>query len=116
MRKLLLIGLLLNASFAFSQAWDQNINYIKDSKTYGYVNGVRLDSIDMEYVNVGDPGGTSIFDYGQGGRVKSMLITDKKGLVFSFPRNNYVLKLNFLYYNGWELVPDTSINLFRKRR
>lgn len=84
MKKLLFIALLFQASLAFSQAEEIGATYIKDAKTHGYVQGVRLDSIDVGYASVDRRGESLSFDYGQGGKLKSMLVTDKNGLPLKY--------------------------------
>ncbi|HEY5390802.1 MAG TPA: hypothetical protein VIJ57_01710 [Hanamia sp.] len=116
MKKLLLIGLLFQASFAFSQAEGIDATYIKDSKTYGYIQGVRLDSLDMGFATFGKRGQSLYFDYGQGKKDKEMFITDKNGLPLMFPSYGRIFWLNFFYYNGWVYVPDSTINLLKKRK
>jgi hypothetical protein len=85
MKKLLLIAFLFQASFAFSQAAETQAIYLKDFKTYGYINGVRLDSIDAAYAQFGKKMESEFFDYGQDGKRKDMVITDKKGLPLILP-------------------------------
>ena len=119
MKKLLLIFLLFQASFTFAQVEGETGTYIKDCKTYGYVNGVRLDSINMEYAEFGNRRGSLFFDYGQKGNRKSKVITDKKGipLLFTEPNTNFVLWLNFLAYNGWDYLPNPQmLNLLKKKK
>jgi|GEM_PF-1684197 len=76
-----------------------------DPKTHGYINGIRLDSIDAIYGEFSRYSGESLhFDYGQKReKRKEMIITDKKGkrLVF-IPYTNSIF-LNFFYFNGWQL-------------
>lgn len=116
MKKLLLITLILQTSFAFSQAAETDAVYLKTYKTYGYVNGVRLDSIDAAYAQFGKKMESVFFDYGQDGKRKDMVITDKNGLPLIFPRYDYyIFKINFFYYNGWDAIPDSLINLLKKR-
>ena len=56
------------------------------------------------------------FDYGQNKKVKDMLITNKKGVPLIFPNYDYyIFKINFFHYNGWDFVPDSLINLLKKR-
>ena len=117
MKKLLLIGLILQSSLAFSQAAGTEATYLKTYKTYGYINGIRLDSIDAGYAKFGRKSESVYFDYGQNVKAKDMVITDEKGLPLIFPNfNYYIFKINFFYFNGWEVVPDSMINLLRKRK
>ena len=117
MKKLLLIAFLFQASLAFSQAAGTEAIYLKTFKTHGYIDGIRLDSIDAGYAKFGKRMEQVFFDYGQNKKIKDMVITDKKGLPLIFPGFDYYLfKINFFYYNGWELVPDSVINLLKKRK
>lgn len=77
------------------------------AKTFGYVDGVRLDSIDARYAEFNwrllQSGLT--FDYGQSGaKRRKMVITDKDGRLLVFEPNNITMILNFFYFNGWELA------------
>jgi hypothetical protein len=115
MKKLLLIGFLFQASFAFSQVTGEAI-ILKTYKVHGYIDGVRLDSIDAGYAQFGERMEWEYFDYSQDRKIRDMLITDKKGVPLIFPRpNTYIFQINFLYYNGWDVVPDSVINLLKKR-
>jgi len=116
MKKLLLIAFILQSSFAFSQATGTEDVYLKTYKTYGYINGVRLDSVDAAYAQFGKKMESEFFDYGQDGKRKNMVITDKNGSPLIFPRFDYfIFKINFFSYNGWDVVPDSLINLLKKR-
>lgn len=116
MKKLLLIGLILKVSFAFSQAAGTEAIYLKTFETHGYIDGVRLDSIDAAYAKFGKKQESIFFDYGQNKKIRDMVITDKNGLPLIFPRfDYYIFKINFFYYNGWDVVPDPLINLLKKR-
>ncbi len=64
MKKLLLVAFLFQASFAFSQAAGTKAVYLKSFKTFGYINGVRLDSIDAAYAQFGKKMESEFFDYG----------------------------------------------------
>lgn len=118
MKKLLVIFFIFQSALAFSQAAGLDATYIKDYKTYGYIHGVRLDSIDAGYASFGRRGQSLFFDYGQGVKVKEMIITDKNGLLIMFPTYGPIFRMNFFYFNGWEYVPDSTdnINLLKKRR
>lgn len=81
-------------------------------KTYGYVNGIRLDSIDAVYGEFSRHSGDELcFDYGQKrNNRKEMIITDKKGKRLTFiPYTNSIF-LNFFYFNGWQLDKVTSVS------
>ena len=116
MKKLLLIAFLFQASFAFSQEANQQAIYLKTFKVHGYVDGIRLDSIDAGYAKMGRTGQSVFFEYGQNEKRKDMIITDKEGLPLIFPGFSYYLfKLNFFHYNGWDVVPASDIDLLKKR-
>jgi hypothetical protein len=73
-------------------------------KQYGYIDGVRLDSIPSEYAEVVLEK-FMYFDYGQGmQKKKSWKVTDQKGVMLKFKDNATGVLLNFLDYNGWEYV------------
>jgi hypothetical protein len=115
MKKLLLIAFLFQASFVFSQATGE-ATILKTYKVHGYIDGVRLDSIDAGYAKFGTRMEWEFFDYGQNKKVKDRLITDKKGVPLIFPNYDYyIFKINFFHYNGWDVVPDSLINLLKKR-
>ena len=85
---------------------------VMNPKTHGYINGVRLDSVDAVYGEFSRYSGESLyFDYGQKReKRKEMIITDKKGkpLVF-LPYTNSIF-LNFFYFNGWQLDKAFSVS------
>jgi hypothetical protein len=78
---------------------------VLDSKTWGYVNGIRLDSIDATYAEFRRHVGDGLyFDYGQKrNKRKELMLTDKNGkrLVFVPFTNSFFL--NFFYANGWQM-------------
>lgn len=116
-KKLLLIGLMFQASFAFSQAVNSHSIYLQTFKVRGYVNGIALDSIDAGYAQFGRRNGSETFEYSQKEKAKDMLITDKNGSPLVFPEpNTYIFQLNFFHYNGWDLVPGTGFDLLKKSR
>ncbi len=107
MKQILFIFLLFQSSLAISQ----NIvdaRSRKDSITIrGYVNGIRLDSINSEYAQFSILlGGHLFFDYGQQRESKDdMKVTDSHGVPLKFNSKARIpYFLNFFYYNGWELV------------
>lgn len=121
-----LLPILLFFSFpAFAQTSQSTQEDLSDftlvvsPKTYGYVNGIRLDSLDAIYGEFSRYSGESLyFDYGQKReKRKEMIITDKKGkrLVF-VPYTNSIF-LNFFYFNSWQLdkaldVSEGSVGSF----
>jgi hypothetical protein len=114
MQKLLIL-LILIPSIAFSQRTKNGNDEIplENFRQYGYINGLRLDSIDAKYGQAGITAGMQIltgnairrlvFEYGQRWKNESEVrITDKEGKVFTF--SNTAEALNFFDYNGWDFV------------
>ncbi len=133
MRKYFLLILYLTAPlFVFCQANDDNkMLTANDYKIHGYSNGIRLDSIPVEYVSFLLPNSLSlsdisnyVFDFGQQlerKKIKNLLLADKEGRQLNF--RSIATLLNFLDFNGWELKqvvvqPATYFNyvyLFKKK-
>ncbi len=88
------------------------ITVVIDPKTYGYVNGIRLDSLDANYGEFSRYRGEGLyFDYGQiRGKRKEMVITDKKGKPLVFIPYTTATFLNFFYFNGWQLDNAQSVS------
>jgi hypothetical protein len=103
MKRFLCICFILPSLFAFSQTQDRNTLAVITPKTFGYVNGMRLDSIDAAYGQIETRWETIAFDYGQLGGRKKMTVTDDKGAALTFARTSLTFLLNFFYFNGWEL-------------
>ena len=103
MKKFLFFCFILPSLFAFSQTADRNTLAVITPKTFGYVNGTRLDSIDAAYGQIETRWETIAFDYGQLGGRKKMTVTDDKGAALTFGRTSLTFVLNFFYFNGWEL-------------
>ena len=84
---------------------------VMNAKTYGYVNGIRLDSIDAAYGEFSRYSGEGLyFDYGQKrGKRKEMMITDNKGKRLVFIPYTNIIFLNFFYFNGWQ--PDKALGM-----
>ena len=75
-------------------------------KTYGYINGVRLDSVDAQYATIGWRGGSqATFDFGhfRDGK-KELTVTDSKRMPLEFANTSIAFALNFFYFNGWQLA------------
>lgn len=104
MRKLLFLGFVFQSLFAFSQTAERSQLAVINPKTYGYVNGMRLDSIDAQYGQIETRLETIAFDYGQLGGRKKMTVTDAKGDALIFTRTSMPFLLNFFYFNGWQLA------------
>ena len=75
-------------------------------QTCGYIDGVRLDSINTQYAEFFTKGIDGIgFNYGQNPQKrKDVFIKDKHGSPLMFPDRSTAFLLNFFYYNGWELA------------
>jgi hypothetical protein len=113
MKKLLfLFVLLLPAGMVLSQNTEPSRLAVRSFKTYGFVEGTRLDSIDAKYAEFEWRSNSLIFNTGLYGKRKRITVTDKDGtpLLFTDPRTS--LALNFFYFNGWELdrVYQTELN------
>lgn len=104
MKKLLFLCFIFQSLFAFSQSPDRRKLAATNFQPYGYVNGLRLDSIDAQYGQLEPRAGSIAFDYGQLGGRKKMTVTDDKGAPLIFARTNITSLLNFFYFNGWELA------------
>lgn len=133
MRKYFLLFLYMAAPlFVFCQATDDiKMLTANDCKIHGYSNGVRLDSIPVEYVYFLLPNFISlsdissyVFDFGQQverKKMKNLRLADKEGKQLNF--NSIATVLNFLDFNGWELKqmviqPNpyfNSVYLFKKK-
>ncbi|WP_132052236.1 hypothetical protein [Pseudocnuella soli] len=122
--------LMLCSATAFAQnaATSPNIaDYIPtvlDANTYGYVNGIRLDSVNATYARFGRRAGDGLFfDYGQvSNKRKELNITDRNGKQLVFVAEGDMARLNFFWFNGWQLheaLTDNSGNavsyILRKR-
>lgn len=97
--------------FSFT-AFAQNVQHLEadvtvvfSPKVYGYVDGIRLDSIDAVYGEFNRHEGQELyFDYGQKRENKRKLaITDRNGKPLVFIPFTNSLFLNFFNYNGWRL-------------
>jgi hypothetical protein len=117
MKNFLLISLVLSFTSAFTQ---QNTSLYADTsgrlpavfnyKTHGYINGIRLDSINAQYGEFGWKGIDGIsFYYGQNvARSKDLFVKNSQNVPFIFPNRDRAFLLNFFYYNGWELASTTN--------
>jgi hypothetical protein len=105
--------LLLIPTIAFSQRNKEEEILLDNTHQYGYVNGVRLDSINAIYGQAGITAGMTVlagnyirrlvFEYGQHWKNESEArITNKEGKAFTF--FNTAEALNFFEYNGWNFV------------
>jgi hypothetical protein len=43
-------------------------------------------------------------------RGKELKVTDKNGAIMQFAHLSFTFALNFLYYNGWQLEPNSGMN------
>jgi hypothetical protein len=103
--KIALLSLMFISTFASAQ-----IN------GYGYVNGTRIDTINVKYVLIETSTVRAYFDYGQEATQKEKSIKTSDGRETRF--YNMAEALNFLDFNGWELfkiiAPDQL--LMRKKK
>jgi hypothetical protein len=123
MKIFLFLSFIFQSVFAFSQNPEKTLPVVINPHTYGYVNGIRLDSIDAEYGQVITRMQTIAFDYGQRGGRKKLTVTDDKGTALVFARDGLPFLLNFFFYNGWELdhtyhdaTEKYEIFILKKRR
>ena len=101
MKKLIVIFILCQYTSVFAQTNSGQLS-ITDPQTYGYVNGIRLDSLNAEYAQF-EWGFQKLFvDYGQEESRKKTTVTDVKGNPLLFARQSVSFTLNFLYFNGWQ--------------
>lgn len=118
MKKFILIIFVFSFASAFGQrATVSSINDTSDVlpvvleyKTHGYVNGIRLDSIDTQYAEFGwiGIGGVSFY-YGQNfPNRKDLFVKNHRNVPFTFINRSRAFLLNFFYYNGWELANTTN--------
>ncbi len=100
MKYFILAFLLFQSVLAFSQN-DPNIQKVTGSNTYGYIGGIRLDSVQAEYAQFYWRLEKEIaFEYGQKWeRNKELAITDINGKILQFERANTPIALNFFYFN-----------------
>lgn len=106
-------------SMAFCQ--QKPVHAIKDYASYGYIDGIRLDSLKAAYARIGFRDRSAFFDYGQGTRPKAMIVTDQHGRRYYYGGNgnadsDRIFWMNFFYHNGWEYVPDSTFSLYKKRQ
>lgn len=87
-----------------------DFSFVTNAKTYGYIAGIRLDSVDAVYAEFNRYSGEGLFfDYGQRReKRKELRITDQWGKPLLFVPYTNALFLNFLYFNGWQLDNMTS--------
>lgn len=81
-----------------------------DYKTHGYINGIRLDSVNAQYAEFGWKGIDGIsFYYGQNySKRKELFVSNKQNVPFIFLNRGRAFLLNFFYYNGWELANTSN--------
>lgn len=74
-------------------------------RQYGYVDGVRLDSLPADFVVVFGNGKFMYVDYGKSGKkAKNSPLTNVEEAPFLFARSSTGTALNFLNFNGWTFV------------
>lgn len=117
MKNFLLIILVFSFTSAFTQ---QTVSLYADTsgllpavfnyKTHGYVDGVRLDSVNAQYAEFGWKGTDGIsFYYGQNyTKRKDLFVKNSLNAPFIFINRDRAFLLNFFYFNGWELANTTN--------
>lgn len=105
--KAILLTLILFSSRAFAQQMDDmpSSSAANGPQIYGYVDGIRLDSIDAVYAEFTRHNVNGLhFDYGQRWvKRKDFIVTDSEGRRLVFNRATTPLFLNFFHFNGWQL-------------
>lgn len=121
MKKLLFFSFLWQFQPAFSQIASAP-PVVVNPQTFGYADGVRLDSLSAEYATFEWGAERLFFDYGQSQTRKKRTVTDEKGEPLLFVRQTISFALNFLYFNGWQLTQayysqydKTDIFILKKR-
>ena len=109
MKKFLCICLLFQSIQGSSQSNTGNVA-VTNAQTFGYVDGIRMDSLNAEYALFDWGSRRSFFDYGQSVTKKMARVTDKKGERLMFAGQSVPFMLNFLYFNGWQLIQDDFRN------
>jgi hypothetical protein len=104
MKPILFFLLLISSVHAFSQGTPDDQLFTTSFKTSGYIDGIRLDSLDAAYAILTFNNSSLFFNYGQqiNGK-RDYKVTDNKGKPLNFVNNELAFSLNFLYFNGWEL-------------
>lgn len=103
MKKLLFFCFLCQSVFAFSQIKPTQ-TAVTDPQTFGYVDGIRIDSLNAEYAQFEWGAQRLFFDYGQSSTRKKTTVTDEKGEPLKFASHSVSFTLNFLYFNGWQFT------------
>lgn len=103
MRKLLFIVFLCQGATVFSQGMTGQ-PAVTDAHTFGYVDGIRMDSLNAEYAQFEWRFEKLLFNYGESSSRKRTTVTDEKGNPFVFGRQSISFTLNFLYFNGWQFA------------
>lgn len=120
MKKLLILPFLICVMVSFGQ---KNLNNIEESfEIYGYVNGIRLDSIkasyaqvyykslppkkteptDSQYPDLSNSPAVICFSYARVKNNEELVVKDSEGKYISLS-GDYSELLNFLHFNGWDL-------------
>jgi hypothetical protein len=124
MNKLILLCFIFQSVSAFSQDDNnssvQNQPVVINFKTYGYIGGKRLDSVDAQFAEFSPDFENVTFDYGQHwAKRKELRISDNKGTPLLFPTTQMAFILNFFYFNGWQpsqtyIKSGESFNILKK--
>lgn len=109
--KILFTIFTLTSFVAFSQNDTQSGLYVNNFKTYGYIDGKRFDSINAEYAGFSLRTNNLLFDYGQfHDWGEDLKVTESNGTAIQFANLSFTFALNFLYYNEWQLEPNSGMN------
>jgi len=104
MKRILLSLLSIISVTTFAQNIKLKIPSLAFEK-FGYIDGVRLDSIGSAYAEVNTQSTYILFDYGQEWVSRNNYrVTDAEGYLIRFSHNTIGTILNFMSYNGWEFV------------
>lgn len=96
--------MLLPSACAFTQSTQDDQPFTTSFKTFGYIDGKRLDSVETAYAILTFNNSSLFFNYGQPiNRIRDYKVTDNKGKPLNFVNNELAFSLNFLFFNGWEL-------------
>jgi hypothetical protein len=97
MKTILFFLLLLPSAFAFSQSTQDDQPFTASFKTFGYIDGKRLDIAYAAYAILTVNNSSLFFNYGQPiNRIRDYKVTDNKGKLFNFVNNELAFSLNFL--------------------
>ncbi|HWI92390.1 MAG TPA: hypothetical protein VNT20_14010 [Flavisolibacter sp.] len=117
MKNFILIFLVLSFTSAFTQQHSSvytdtsgMLPAVYNYKTHGYIDGIRLDSVNAQYAEFGWQGVDGVsFYYGQNpSKRKDLFVRNRQNIPLIFTNRDRAFLLNFFYYNGWELANITN--------